>query len=146
MSRRIGFEESYVPEALTGCWLWVRSVMRLTGYGYMTKASTGERLAHRWSWKIHRGDPGTMMVLHRCDNRTCVNPDHLFLGTAGDNARDRVSKDRGVFKLTNARAKELIAQKGTVPAQEAATAFGVSASHVRDLWSGRHRRTLGECP
>lgn len=74
------------------CWVWSGSINRL-GYGQMF--ALGESKAHRVSWRLHNGDiPEGMMVLHRCDVRNCVNPEHLFLGTQTDNMRDMVSKGR----------------------------------------------------
>jgi hypothetical protein len=85
------FDECYIPEPNSGCWLWEKS---LDVYGYGRLGHDG--LAHRHSWTIHRGPiPLGMHVLHKCDTPICVNPDHLFLGTAGDNARDRDKKGRG---------------------------------------------------
>ena len=55
-----------------------------------------ETFAHRLSWTMARGPiPAGKWVLHRCDNPPCVNPDHLYIGTAADNAHDRESHGRG---------------------------------------------------
>jgi hypothetical protein len=70
-----------------GCWIW-KGVT--TGYGTFRGQA-----AHRVAWQIEHGlIPDGMMVLHRCDNPPCVNPKHLFLGTARDNAQDARSKGR----------------------------------------------------
>lgn len=73
-----------------GCWEWIRSPQK----GYGTIAVDGTMIqTHRFSWELHNGNiPKGMCVLHKCDNRLCVNPNHLFLGTRGDNNRDREQK------------------------------------------------------
>lgn len=84
------------PEALSGCWLWSASTTR-TEYGrchVKVGSSWHSRLAHRQAWTLAKGEPGPMHVLHRCDVRACVNPDHLFLGTHRDNMDDREAKGR----------------------------------------------------
>jgi hypothetical protein len=81
----------------SGCWEWT-STLRL-GYGRFHYMQV-DGASHRFSWIIHNGDipkgdhHGTLCVLHKCDNRKCVHPDHLFLGTQQDNMTDKVSKSR----------------------------------------------------
>jgi hypothetical protein len=65
-----------------------------------------DKYAHRMSWRIFRGEiPPGACVLHRCDNRLCVNPDHLFLGDEGVNAQDMKAKGRHLYGERNAKAK-----------------------------------------
>lgn len=85
-----------------GCWEWTGSGWK--GYGQFIIADQNGKqkrwLAHRFSWVIHNGViplgsgyHGTC-VLHKCDNRKCVRPDHLFLGTNADNVHDMMAKGR----------------------------------------------------
>lgn len=81
------FDRQYEAEPNTGCWLWTGAFLA-SGYGVLK--------AHRASVLLHHGPfDDALWVLHKCDTPACVNPDHLFLGTALDNARDRVRKGRG---------------------------------------------------
>lgn len=80
------------------CWNWNGAKTSL-GYGNLWLHKDGKRVknmyAHRVSWLLYRGAiPDSMNVLHKCDNRKCVNPEHLFLGTQKDNMRDKIEKDR----------------------------------------------------
>jgi hypothetical protein len=78
------------------CWEWTGAAIA-KGYGKISRGPRGggQLAAHRVSWILAKSEiPDGQMVLHRCDNRLCVNPSHLFLGTNTDNMRDMVSKGR----------------------------------------------------
>jgi len=84
-----------VRAELGPCWVWIGS-LKDTGYGQLSAPHRGVPLkAHRVSWELHHGPiPDGLWVLHRCDNRRCVRPDHLWLGTDADNKSDMEAKGR----------------------------------------------------
>jgi hypothetical protein len=93
------FNERY-HIAESGCWEWIGTSRGKTGYGCL-KVEGKILDTHRLSFIIHKGQiPSGMLVCHSCDNRLCVNPDHLFLGTYKDNYQDAVLKGR-IIKLDN---------------------------------------------
>ncbi len=92
-----------------GCWQWNKNIGN-HGYGRISERNIDGRWvmksAHRMSWEIHCGQiPAGAFVLHSCDNRRCVNPAHLRLGSATDNAADMVSRNRQARGIDKQSAK-----------------------------------------
>lgn len=130
------------------CWEWQGSPDS-DGYGILSVACWPVK-AHRFSYFIHYGDAAGLCVCHRCDNRKCVRPDHLFLGTNADNIHDMESKGRGVrlhgekslfAKLNEEQVREIRAMccDLTISQPVIAKRFGISQALVsviknRKVW------------
>jgi hypothetical protein len=87
-----------------GCWEWTKS---RTEFGYGHYCIGGKvLLAHRYAYLISNGEiPKGLSVLHRCDNPPCVNPKHLYAGTAKDNAQDRKNRNRQSSRVGNSNGR-----------------------------------------
>ena len=126
------------------CWDWTGPV-DADGYG---RARHGQK-AHRLAYTVHIGPiPAGLCVCHRCDNRRCINPAHLFLGTHTENMADAARKGRGRTsdkrgtnnphaKLDAAKVTSIRSMLGAAPQSRIGAAFGVSQSTVSDIARGR---------
>lgn len=134
------FHEKCVDVYPSGCRIWMGAVNE---HGYGSLSAWGQRYkAHRAAWELHYGEKPDGHVLHRCDVPSCVNPDHLFLGTQADNMRDMARKGRGgksrpcgeiqgSSKLTERDVRRIrqMASRGVIY-RVIAKQFGVHSSNV----------------
>lgn len=145
------------------CWEWI-GCKDAHGYGeFPTKFRKKHTRGHQMSWIIHFGEiPDGLGVLHRCDNPSCVNPKHLFLGTQADNNRDMNEKGRRrsrflygenhpqhgtnskFHKLTEDQVKEIRRLKltGEYTLREIAEMFGVTHGVINNICQGRKWKWL----
>jgi hypothetical protein len=127
-------------------WQWRGCKNPVTGYGVM-KINTKMHRAHRVSYQIHNGEiPDGMCVLHSCDDPGCVNPEHLHLGTFGDNNTERAQRGRNrdqrgekhnFARLTEEQVIEIKEKyKGGKYQKDIGKEYGVSQSHVSNIVRG----------
>jgi len=122
------------------CWPWQAG--KADGYGAFGIGRSQNFLAHRVAWTLANGPiPAGLCVCHHCDNPPCQNPRHFFLGTQGDNARDRARKGRqipprgernGQAKLNNKKVCAIRAEyvSGHISQKTLARQFGVTQSNI----------------
>jgi hypothetical protein len=121
-----------------GCWEWLGS--KSQGYGQISTPGRRPRRAHRVAYEFSCGPiPDGSCVLHKCDNRGCVRPDHLFLGTKADNSRDMALKGRaGKRKFSPENAYAVLWRGGSGETYtDLAAEYGMSRPNVRDIVSRR---------
>jgi|DEB0MinimDraft_6_1074348.scaffolds.fasta_scaffold137259_2 hypothetical protein len=137
------FEDKFIPEPNSGCWLWTAAVRKPTeGYGAFYYKGR-HHPAHRISYMLYKGGvPGDVHVCHTCDTPECVNPEHLFLGTHTDNMRDKVAKGRfrngdRNKRVTDDEVEDIRASSETGVAL--ARRYGISQSLISMIRSGDRR-------
>lgn len=130
------------------CWEWKNSCHHTDGYGNVLFRGRLQR-AHRVSWLLNFGEiPEELIVCHKCDNRKCINPKHLFLGTHQDNALDREKKGRGRILngefnhgavLSDNKVKRILEMlQGNNSQQSIAEIFGVSQVMISRIKLGKN--------
>jgi hypothetical protein len=132
------FAENSTPDPNTGCWLWLGSFRAGADgiRGRLTDATGRRVLAHRASYEASRGPiPAGLMVRHKCDVPLCVNPDHLEVGTALDNARDMVTRNRQQKKITADLAREIFTS--SLGKRRLSAKYGLSDSSIRGIRTGK---------
>ena len=136
------FESKFIPEPNSGCWLWLGSYTA-TGYGLFFFPPRNMVSAHTAAWELYKGSRNNMHVLHSCDIRCCVNPDHLRLGTHQDNMRERDEKGRQYDRngARNGRAKlteiDVLAIRADARWQRFVAAdYNISVSAVQNIRRG----------
>lgn len=138
-------------EKTDACWLWQG---RLVGKGYgsigLGGAGAKQKLVHRLSYEIHKGQiPEGMVVMHKCDNPRCVNPDHLEAGTQSQNIKDAFARGRkmnlpsgvkgeacGASKLMEADVLNI--RESKLSFSKLAAAYGVNKSTIERI---KYRKT-----
>lgn len=137
------FNTKWLAEPNSGCWLWDGSYFQ-SGYGQFSLTHRVNTKAHRTSWELHRGPiPAGKLIMHKCDVRECVNPEHLQVGTCADNLADMSAKGRARRGEASPKAKLTAADIPAIRAdvrrhEDIAASYGVSDTLI---WAVKH----GKC-
>ena len=147
LADRLAFHST--PEPNSGCRLWTAGV-DTRGYAHL-RINGVQRLAHRVAYELAHGPiPAGLLVCHKCDVKTCINPKHLFLGTHKDNSDDMIAKGRDshtvgqdcpVAKLTEDQARAIRSDKRRY--REIAEDYGISVMQAWRVKNGSSWAHLG---
>ena len=144
------FEAKWVPEPNTGCWLWTATTNDFHGAFWMNGR---QQKAHRVAYELYKEPiPKGKQVNHLCSQRTCVNPEHLYIGTQTDNMQDRLrsggysslprGEDRPDCKLTDADVRAI--RSSTNSNISLAKMYSVSDSLISMIKTGKRRLYNGK--
>lgn len=150
------FLKNVMPEPNTGCWLWIGSIKEKSGgHGRVFYKNLNLFTAHRASYYFYNGDiPEGMSVLHKCDVPSCVNPEHLYLGTQQQNVKDRDDRNRGRWHSGEQNGRATITKDAVIEIRNnyvprkygyreaMANKFGVKRCVIDDILSGRSWKTV----
>jgi hypothetical protein len=148
---KIRFNQKWKINEKTGCWDW-QATKFPSGYGVFYLKHKGQLInrAHRASYILHCGDiPKSKFICHTCDNPSCVNPEHLWAGTAKENKLDCILKGRAKYakgsKLKTAKLNErqvdfikMILQLNVCTQEQLANVFNVSRGAISYISRGRN--------
>ena len=141
------FWEKVQRKGESECWSWA-SAFGSKGYGIFWVGGTRRNdMAHRVAYELtHTKIPEGLLVRHSCDNPSCVNPNHLLLGTQKDNVRDALERNRaavgernkgGGNVLSAEKARGVYAMRGRATMIQTAAMFNIGKTTVGHVWNGR---------
>ena len=128
----------------TGCMTWNGARANKCGYGVLHRRPK-QYMLHRLVWELLNGPiPDGMRVCHKCDNRPCCNPDHLFLGTQKDNIHDCITKGRftqwnSSMRLSDSDIADIRSRIAVETGRVLAAEYGISPQHISNIKNMKRR-------
>lgn len=129
------WEKVNIEKNSKDCWEWIASC-RKDGYGqFHIGGNHGNTIpSHRTAWEMTYGPiPDGLWVLHKCDNRKCCNPSHLYVGTRADNERDKIIRNR-IVKGEDSKISKL-SYKGVAQIREMYTSGDYTQQEIADIFN-----------
>lgn len=123
-----------IPESnSSACWEWTGATIS-NGYGVASIGNGDTMLAHRYAASLNR-DITNKTVMHICDNKICVRPDHLVVGTQSDNMRDMLLKGRNNRKLTIAQVRDIKSKE--LSRRDYALKYSITVGYIGEIQRGQ---------